>query len=501
METELKLRILNPGMADKIISDEILRNLFLDQPVEREFETRHYDTSQGTLMNAGLAFRVRREGENFTACVKGKGFSLGGLHSRLEYSVPVKGFNPDISVFAETPIFNVLQQAVGEEKLTNLFSIRFKRISAFLNVRGTIIELALDKGEIVAGNKREEICELELELKSGSAGEIFKLGAALAEKYPLMMETRSKFKRGLDLLDFEIRWKEEPPNFEIKAEVSMLEGFFNTLMHLFFRFVKTQEDFLLSPDSFKKELFLGNELERLKSFLLFADSLVESEDDSRALGYINKLEVFLYPILELQGLRNIWKKFANDSCRTKEMNAVDELLRKDYEYKKDLIYRKLAEGQATPHILNFFGWLFDLYEKKGSEEKFSCVWGDYICKRADYIMRCTADLFSDIKTESLSWYLVEKLRCEIRSYFYSLEIVSKFLDKEKKKAVQILKMLYLNLDFMYYLKGISLFLQKHIQNNKEMPLWNMFHEWNKKKKHEAERIVLSCLKKLNSFSF
>jgi len=209
MEIELKLRLCDPSLGEKIISDPIIEEIRVGEPVQLDFETRHYDTRRGSLMDAGLAYRIRKEGERYIACVKGGGFSFGGLHRRLEYSVPVEGFIPDINVFAGTPIFSVLQQVAGEEELITLFSMRFKRISAELDVEGTIIELALDRGEIAAGNKKEEICELELELKSGDTAYIFKLGAALAEKYPLMVETRSKFKRGLALLGVENKWKEK----------------------------------------------------------------------------------------------------------------------------------------------------------------------------------------------------------------------------------------------------------------------------------------------------
>ncbi|NLO89225.1 MAG: CYTH domain-containing protein [Clostridia bacterium] len=209
MEIELKLRLCDPSLGEKIISDPIIEKIRVGEPFQVNFETRHYDTRRGNLMDVGLAYRIRKEGERYIACVKGGGASFEGLHRRFEYSVPVEGFIPDINVFAGTPIFSILWQVAGEEELITLFSMVFTRISTELHVDGTIMEMSLDRGGITAGNKKEEICELELELKSGDTAHILKLGEELAEKYPLVAETRSKFQRGLALLGVENKWNEK----------------------------------------------------------------------------------------------------------------------------------------------------------------------------------------------------------------------------------------------------------------------------------------------------
>jgi inorganic triphosphatase YgiF len=51
--------------------------------------------------------------------------------------------------------------------------------------------------EVVSGDRREPFCEVELELKSGKIASLCKLGAVLAERYPLTVERKSKYARGL----------------------------------------------------------------------------------------------------------------------------------------------------------------------------------------------------------------------------------------------------------------------------------------------------------------
>jgi hypothetical protein len=44
------------------------------------------------------------------------------------------------------------------------------------------IELSIDNGEIDAGGKTKPICEVELELKSGQPGDLFRIAKQLAEE-------------------------------------------------------------------------------------------------------------------------------------------------------------------------------------------------------------------------------------------------------------------------------------------------------------------------------
>jgi triphosphatase len=62
------------------------------------------------------------------------------------------------------------------------------------------MEISLDRGKIIAGGGEDPVCELEIELYSGSQDDLKELGEALAGEYGLKPEERSKFARGLRLL-------------------------------------------------------------------------------------------------------------------------------------------------------------------------------------------------------------------------------------------------------------------------------------------------------------
>ena len=60
-------------------------------------------------------------------------------------------------------------------------------------------ELALDQGILLGGSKELPLCEVEVELKSGSEAAATALAQALAAAYSLSEEPKSKFRRAMDL--------------------------------------------------------------------------------------------------------------------------------------------------------------------------------------------------------------------------------------------------------------------------------------------------------------
>lgn len=199
IETELKLYITDRKIwCDILASSSIAEYIQPDSLGYDTLEACYYDTPARSLRQAGLAYRIRREGGQWIATIKGGGKSAGGLHTRQEWNVPVEDCLPSIKPFMTTSVGEKLQAAVGRDKLMLLFITRFERRTLIVQTPdGSIVEAAADRGEIIAGEKHEPIMELELEIKAGSTTALLELGAALAQQYPLLLEPRSKYYRGL----------------------------------------------------------------------------------------------------------------------------------------------------------------------------------------------------------------------------------------------------------------------------------------------------------------
>ena len=60
---------------------------------------RYFDTEDGALGASRLAYRTRKEGYRWVACLKGSGVSEGGLHQRMEIEREVESGEADLTVF------------------------------------------------------------------------------------------------------------------------------------------------------------------------------------------------------------------------------------------------------------------------------------------------------------------------------------------------------------------------------------------------------------------
>lgn len=205
MEIELKFLVDNKMIISEIFEDKYILSLKdKDSDEEMEMHAVYFDTADKRLFREGIAFRIRKEGNKIIATLKWNGSSEDGMHIREEINVPVDKesmlLNPDIHIFDLSEMEEILQRVVGERKLLPLMDVFFVRKQMRLDTGKCICELSVDQGEIKCEGKVEKISELELELYSGDAKDLKKLGAEIAEKYGLTPEDKSKYKRGLDLM-------------------------------------------------------------------------------------------------------------------------------------------------------------------------------------------------------------------------------------------------------------------------------------------------------------
>ena len=63
------------------------------------------------------------------------------------------------------------------------------------------MELALDSGILLGGGREEPLCEVEVELKSGSKSAATNFANILAATYGMKPEPKSKFARALALAE------------------------------------------------------------------------------------------------------------------------------------------------------------------------------------------------------------------------------------------------------------------------------------------------------------
>ena len=198
VETELKLA-LAPRYAQAVVQHPSVERAATEPPRRERLLSVYYDTPKLELQAAGVALRLRRTPAGWVQTVKWAGSALGGLHQRIELEAGVPDQSLDLEALDRTELAPLFAPLRVRKRLKPQFVTDFERINRTLKVGESSITLSLDRGEIVAGKRREPISELELELIDGKTGALFDLAAELQSQLPLRPLSRNKAERGYAL--------------------------------------------------------------------------------------------------------------------------------------------------------------------------------------------------------------------------------------------------------------------------------------------------------------
>ena len=209
MEYEIELKLLTSEDAGEVIESKLLPQLSASITKQTLVLTNHYfDTPDRTLRKHDIGLRIRGNNQQFEQTLKTSGKSIGGLHQRPEFNVQLdvsKGQSvdsPELKLFPLSAWPDVINIDEVQTKIETLFTTHFERKVYLLEFSdGDVVELVWDLGEVRSGNKISAICEIELELKSGSTKALFDIAKRIVSLLPTSIGTDSKAARGYHLLD------------------------------------------------------------------------------------------------------------------------------------------------------------------------------------------------------------------------------------------------------------------------------------------------------------
>lgn len=198
-EIELKFQV-QPAARDGVAKAVVGRARSVAARRER-LQAAYFDTADGTLAAAGIALRLRREGARWVQTLK---TSTPQAMHRLEHEVVVERAGRsqpplDVKRHAGTPAYERLLAVLGDPAAVawvERFRTDVRRTRRRVRQRGATVELAFDEGTISAGDRRQPVCELELELVSGSPLALVDLARRWVSRHRLWLDVRSKAERG-----------------------------------------------------------------------------------------------------------------------------------------------------------------------------------------------------------------------------------------------------------------------------------------------------------------
>jgi inorganic triphosphatase YgiF len=194
-EVELKLRA-SPSQLPSLRSHPRILALTHGEARTRRIRSRYFDTPDRDLARLGLALRVRFEGRTRTQSLKSRGVAVAGLFDRIECESRIGGDGPDLAHLPDAALRARLARALHGRRLEPVFESVVRRTSRRLRDAGREAVFDLDHGELVAGERRAPVCELELEVEKGDPAWLYDLALELAETLDLRVEPRDKAERG-----------------------------------------------------------------------------------------------------------------------------------------------------------------------------------------------------------------------------------------------------------------------------------------------------------------
>jgi len=213
-EIELKFEV-TPQDLRKLRGARVLRRKPLK---EEDLVSVYFDTPKHKLARNDVTLRVRHNGAKCLQTIKSGG--LAGSFRRGEWEHETKGDVPNLRKARDTALAPLLTKKL-KRGLKPVFETHIHRTSVPVRKNGTLIEVALDEGRVRAGRRSAPISELELELKRGKTGDIFKLAHEMGKLAPATLSLKSKSERGYDLI-------ENKPAKAVGAEKIRLQRGMNT---------------------------------------------------------------------------------------------------------------------------------------------------------------------------------------------------------------------------------------------------------------------------------
>lgn len=203
---EIELKLALPGADAASLAKQLARLPVLSRRrmTRLQLHNVYFDTPEQHLRQQRVALRLRRVGSaaepQWLQTLKTGGNSHSGLSQRGEWETPVPDGKLSLKALKATAWSGIDPEGHLFRTLAPSFTTTFERTLWLVRQRnGSVVEVALDIGQIVAGDKTTPICELEFELKAGPPAALFAVAQQIARSMAVLPATMSKAERGYAL--------------------------------------------------------------------------------------------------------------------------------------------------------------------------------------------------------------------------------------------------------------------------------------------------------------
>ena len=195
------------------------------QPVQsRTLRSIYFDTPTWALRQAGLTLRLRQRDEQWIQTLKANRSLDGGVSKSFEIEAEVETGEPALAAIRDKKWRRKVTDLVRPSELVPAFETAIERTTTRREMPdGATIEIALDRGTISAGARKQQVKELELELKSGEAGALLEIAREYVSAGPFVPSRYNKAERGYRLAS-ELRDEAQPAVKRVRLDITTSTG-------------------------------------------------------------------------------------------------------------------------------------------------------------------------------------------------------------------------------------------------------------------------------------
>lgn len=252
---EIELKLVLPTSDPSSLAKRLARTPLLARrkATHQQLYNVYYDTPEQLLRQERVALRIRRVGSEvkpqWLQTLKTGGRGDSALSQRGEWEAPVPGAALSLDALQATPWSGIDPDGCVFGALAPCFVTSFARTSWLVRRRdGSVVEVALDVGQIAVGDKTTPICELELELLSGQPAALFDVAQQIARTLAVLPFTMSKAERGYAVAQncLDTPLPAQPPT--LTPDLSLTEAAQRVLREMFCQFTANLNALRTSDD-------------------------------------------------------------------------------------------------------------------------------------------------------------------------------------------------------------------------------------------------------------
>jgi inorganic triphosphatase YgiF len=197
IENEVKFEV-SPGDLEKLTAARSLRPANGQLAKHKYLVSTYFDTPKHALRRNGVSLRVRQVGKRHIQTIKTArdGIALG----RGEWESKIESNEPDLRAARGTALEPLLSKNL-RRCLDPIFATHVHRTLVPLRSGNSVVELALDQGQVRAGRNATPLAEAELELKNGSVADLFRAARIIVDLVPAKLAVKTKSEQGYALLE------------------------------------------------------------------------------------------------------------------------------------------------------------------------------------------------------------------------------------------------------------------------------------------------------------